>query len=404
MRPKRPFTTSSVLEHGWVAAMVAALAGVLGCRAAPPPPGVVIAHSPAASQQYIGSPALAVLTDGSYVASHDLFGPGSTRDRTRVFASKDRGATWTSLTEITGQWWSSLFVHDGALYLMGTSRQDGLCVLRRSTDGGRTWTTPKDPNTGLLIDGGKYHCSAVPVVLHDGRLWRAMEDAMGPGGWGKQFHAFMMSAPTNTDLLKAESWTVSNRLGFDPSYLDGKFGGWLEGNAVISPRGRIVNILRADYRAGPEKAAIIDISADGKTASFDPVNGFVDFPGGCKKFVIRRDPQTGTYWTLSNYVPEAQRGGNPERTRNTVALVRSSDLRAWEVRCILLHHPDPKNHAFQYLDWLFDGDDLIAVSRTALDEPGGVAHNQHDANYMTFHRFKNFRDLTLKDSVPVSRQ
>jgi hypothetical protein len=386
--------------YGLGAAIVAALAGMLTTSAAPAPPGVVIAHSPAASQQYIGSPALAVLADGSYVASHDLFGPGSTRDRTRVLASKDHGTTWTSLTEITGQWWSSLFVHDGALYLMGTSRQDGLCVIRRSTDGGRTWTTPKDSNTGLLIDGGKYHCSAVPVVLHNGRLWRAMEDAMGPGGWGKQFHAFMLSAPTNTDLLRAENWTVSNRLGFDPSYLDGKFGGWLEGNAVVSPRGRIVNILRADYRAGPEKAAIIDISADGKTASFDPANGLVDFPGGCKKFVIRRDPRTHEYWTLSNYVPEAQRGGNPERTRNTVALVRSRDLRSWEVRCLLLHHPDAKNHAFQYLDWLFDGDDLIAVSRTAFDEPDGVAHNQHDANYMTFHRFKNFRDLTLKDSVP----
>ncbi len=46
-------------------------------------PGVVIDHSPARTGQYIGSPSIAILPDGSYVASHDLFGAGSTLDRTR---------------------------------------------------------------------------------------------------------------------------------------------------------------------------------------------------------------------------------------------------------------------------------------------------------------------------------
>ena len=254
----------------------------LNGRAAPQPPGVIIAHSPAASRQYIGSPSIAVLGDGSCVASHDLFGPGSTKDRTRVFTSTDRGVSWTRLTEVIGQWWSSLFVHDGALYLMGTSQQDGLCVIRRSTDGGRTWTTPTNASTGLLIGGGNYHCSAVPVVNHNGRLWRAMEDAMGPGGWGKQFHAFMMSAPTNADLLKAESWILSNRLGFDPSYLDGKFGGWLEGNAVVTPEGRVVNILRADYRVGPEKAELLKSAETAEPQPLPRPTASSTFPAAAK--------------------------------------------------------------------------------------------------------------------------
>lgn len=29
----------------------------------------------------------------------------------------------------------------------------------------------------------------------------------------------------------------------------------------------------------------------------------------------------------------------------------------------------------------------------------GGAHNAHDANYLTFHRFENFRELTPADSV-----
>src|SRR5262249_31054598 len=66
-------------------------------------PGVVINHSPAASRQYIGSPSIAVLPGGEYVVSHDYFGPGSTRDRTLVFASGDKGQTWGKRAEIQGQ-------------------------------------------------------------------------------------------------------------------------------------------------------------------------------------------------------------------------------------------------------------------------------------------------------------
>ncbi len=358
-------------------------------------PGIVIAHSPARTEQYIGSPSIAILPDGNYVASHDLFGPGSTRDRTRVYGSRDRGATWQRLTEIEGQWWSSLFPHRGALYLIGTSRENGFVVIRRSQDGGRTWTAPKDRDSGLLLGDGRYHCAPVPIVEHSGRLWRAMEDAMGPEGWGHHFNSFMMSVPAEADLLQAGNWTFSNRLGWNPTWLDGKFGGWLEGNAVVTPAGRIANILRVDSPEPNERAALIEISADGKQATFDPQTGFVDFPGGCKKFTIRRDPRDSTYWALSNYAPPGEAAGHPSRIRNRLALIRSEDLRHWTVRAILLHHPDAAYHGFQYADWRFDGEDLVAVVRTAYDDGEGGAHNQHDANYLTFHRIPAFR--TRKD-------
>ena len=73
-------------------------------------PGVIIDHSPASTQRFIGSPSLAILPSGSYVASHDFFGPGTPNNQTVVFASKDKGLTWTRLAELKGQWWSSLFV------------------------------------------------------------------------------------------------------------------------------------------------------------------------------------------------------------------------------------------------------------------------------------------------------
>ena len=94
-------------------------------------PGIVIDHSPAATRQYVGSPSLAVLPNGEYIAGHDWFGPGSSNNRTALFRSRDRGQSWSRIVELEGQWWSSLFFHRGALYLLGTSGENGLCVIRR---------------------------------------------------------------------------------------------------------------------------------------------------------------------------------------------------------------------------------------------------------------------------------
>ncbi len=358
-------------------------------------PGVVIDHLPASSGLYVGSPGLAILPDGRYVASHDFFGPKSTEHqsaRTAVFGSSDRGQTWTKLAEIDGQFWSTLFVHRGALYLMGTNAHYGQAIIRRSEDGGRTWTTPRDKTSGLLLTDGHFHCAPVPVVEHNGRLWRAMEDILPTKRWGRDFRAFMMSAPADADLLRAESWTSTNRLPRDPAWLGGQFNGWLEGNAVVTREGQVLDILRVDTPGYPEKAALVTVSPDGRTAAFDPESGFIDFPGGAKKFTIRYDPASDLYWTLATIVPERYQGrGRPGGVRNTLALTSSPDLRTWTVRSIVLEHPDTLKHGFQYVDWLFDGDDLIAACRTAFDDGLGGAHNNHDANLLTFHRIAGFR-------------
>lgn len=367
-------------------------------------PGVVIDYLAAETGKYIGSPSIAILPDGTYVASHDIFGPKSRFNRTCVFGSSDRGQAWQHLSDIEGAFWNTLFVHRGVLYAIGASARYGDTVIRRSDDGGRTWTTPKDRHSGLLLTDERYHCAPQPVLFHKGRIWRAMEDAGGGGGWGKHFRAFMMSVPEDADLLEADNWTVSNRLTSDTSWLDGKFHGWLEGNAVATPEGKVVNILRVDVPTGGGMAAVIQVSDDGTTSSFDPETGLFEMPGGSTKFAIRYDPQSKYYWALANAIPErhlGQRG--PGGTRNTLALMRSADLRNWEVRSYVAYHPDVRNHGFQYPDWQFDGDDIIVASRTAYDDGKGGAHNFHDANYLTFHRiadFRNVQDLELPPLPP----
>lgn len=360
----------------------------------PKVPGIVVNHVPASTGIYIGSPSLAIHSDGRYVATHDEFGPRSTEHTsavTRVYRSSDRGTTWEPIAKIQGQFWSTLFSHQGSLYLIGTDKHHGNLIIRRSDDAGETWTEPQDAKSGLLKKG-EFHCAPQPVVIHDGRIWRAMEDASGGVKWGERYMPFVMSAPSHSDLLNRDSWAFTNRVSSNKKWLGGDFGGVLEGNAVVDPKGHVVNILRAACRPSlVGKAALMHVSDNANKLTFDPRSDFVDLPGGSKKFTIRQDPVTGHYWSLVNWVkPDFIGKYKPSGIRNTLALVSSPDLINWRIERQVLHKPDLK-YGYQYADWQFDGDDLIAVVRTAEDDQEGGAHSFHDANYITFHRIVDFR-------------
>jgi hypothetical protein len=125
-------------------------------------------------------------------------------------------------------------------------------------------------------------------------------------------------------------------------------------------------------------------------------------PGASKKFTIRKDPAGPGYWTLASIVPDGQTiNMRPAAVRNTLALLHSPDLRNWQVRTLLFRHPDRVKHGFQYVDWQFDGDDLIDACRTAWDDEKGGARNHHDANFLTFHRVAGFRTLTRDDDASM---
>ncbi|MCZ7585021.1 MAG: glycoside hydrolase [Deltaproteobacteria bacterium] len=357
-------------------------------------PGVVVDYSPDPATVYYMSPSLALLPDGTYIASHDMSGPGSgPPSRTVIFESKDRGRNWVEIAVVEHIMWANLFWHDGALYLMGTSgggTPHQQCVIHRSDDEGHTWTEAVDSTTGILFEDGGYHTAPVPMAYHNGRLWRAMEDTHDPLDWPEYFRAFVMSAPDDADLLDASNWTATNRVSYDESSWYGR--GWLEGNAVVTPTGEIVDILRISGSIPSlftaETAAVVHVSADGTTATFDPETDYIDFPGGGVKFTIRFDEETGLYWSLVNKQRE------PYAMRNRVALTSSPDLVEWTLREEVLKSWDEVFHAWQYIDWHIDGDDLLFVARTAHPMGDGLLpHGYHDANFTTFHRVTNFRDV-----------
>jgi hypothetical protein len=369
--------------------------------------GIEVKYQPERTRTYLGSPAIVRAPDGALLASHDYFGPGCPRNHEReeallsLYRSEDEGLSWTGLTHVMNAYWSSLFVHHGALYLFGVSQQYGSIVIRRSDDSGFTWTHPADERSGLLLCGGfyhddpNYHCAPVPILVHGGRLWRAFEDCERTV-WGRGFKSLVLSAPEEADLLDARNWTTSTPLPFDPGWLPAAWPklenpGWLEGNVVADPEGRLWNLLRFHSTPLVDRAARVRILDDGRTLAFDPATGFIDFPGAMTKFTIRRDPDTGLYLTLCN--PNTDPGAPTQR--NLLALAVSADLCTWRVVRRLLEDDSGlpwglslKLTGFQYADWQFDGNDLIALVRTAYRG----AHNFHDANRMVFLRVRRFRD------------
>jgi len=308
-----------------------------------------------------------------------------------------------------------VFVHGNALYLLGgrcfrKSRFRHLpgslargfraigfkdyppnqLLIRRSTDGGRTWTDPVSPTTGLLRTGAGGGAPTPPVQAA-GKLWLAA--------------GAMYSVGMEADLLKADNWSRQPKPPFDRSWLGGKAEGYFEGGAVVTPEGKPAIISKVRYFVpGDDRAALITFGVAGGKGRFDPDQDFIAMPGARLKFSVRHDGVSDRYWALTSYLPEENYGPRTDLRRNTIALVSSPDLRTWTNHCIVLHHPDTEKHGFQYVDFLFEGPDLIAVCRTAWPDGAGGPKRQHDANYLTFHRWRDFRELTPDDSSPEAHK
>lgn len=77
--------------------------------------------------------------------------------------------------------------------------------------------------------------------------------------------------------------------------------------------------------------------------------------------------------------------------RNTLALISSEDLRRWDVERIVIRSDNPFS-TVSNTRLAFDGDDLIAVIRLAVEEPRGLPNRQHDANFLVFKRIERFRE------------
>ena len=342
------------------------------------------------SGRHLCTPSLLQHPEGYLLASMDVFEGRAPQNLTLIFRSDDQGQSWYHYTELFPCFWGKLFLHRGAVYMLATSTEYGDLLIGRSADGGKTFSMP----TVLLRGSGHWqtpgwHKSAMPVIEHRGRLWTGLDyGAHAVGG-----HAsLLLSADADANLTDAGSWRISEPLCYDPSWpgsVSGDSRGFLEGNAVVLPDGEIGNVLRYSTNMGRPTHGRIPIlrgnSAEPEQAlSFEK---YVPFPGNLSKFDILFDPVSRYYYSIVNRIYNAQNPG----ARNLLSLVRSPDLESWETVTDLLDATgeDPRFVAFQYVSFLFSGEDLLYLCRTAVNG----AQSYHDNNYITFHRLRNFRTV-----------
>ena len=374
-----------------------------GARSAPNfslAPGVVISYraSPSSldvllgNDVYIADADIVVLPNGNYLASHSYFGDGSTETTaamTRVFRSTNQGATWNFLIQFQPLWRASLFVYGGALYIIGPTHNGGsYSTIRKSTDNGSTWTTPVDASTGnfeAVPLAGALGTPNNPLVFNN-RLYA--------GGGGRA----TLSTPTTTaDPLVASDWRQSGSVQTFTTWqvgLAGALGSAFigEGQAVASPETGVVVLGKVE---GFPYTAVLRADRALGDMRFSPSHDFAAMPGGEKKFGAMYDAGSGKFFVLGNPILPAHAADaslTPQLKRNTAAVLSSRDLSNWEVEKIFLYSPNLGYEAWQYLQFDFDGGDLVVASRTAFDvgdtyrPPRG-----HDSNLLTFHRIPNFR-------------
>ena len=88
----------------------------------------------------------------------DIYAPNYPKNLTLIFRSDDDGASWHYVSELMPCFWGKLFVHKGELYMLSCSTECGDLLIGKSTDAGKTFTTPvallrgsneKNGNTGV---------------------------------------------------------------------------------------------------------------------------------------------------------------------------------------------------------------------------------------------------------------
>ena len=223
--------------------------------------------------------------------------------------------------------------------------------------------------------------------------------------------------------------------------------GWLEGGAVETPDNSpgINILLRVNSEPAANKAALVSLATPDGMPTF--VKWVDPFPGGNTKFTVRRDVQTGLYVSLANnvnvtkLVSEPPTCGIANSTTTTTTTFSGSNINssssgmrtccstAQEVSCAspitcLWCHANARNvltlsvshnlaewtivgepileddtgfqlwsselfTGFQYVDWQFDGSDIIASVRAAYRG----ANAYHNSNRHLFLRLTDWRSI-----------
>ena len=345
------------------------------------------------SGNFLCSPCLLRHPDGFLLASMDVFQGCAPQNLTLIFRSDDDGETWSYVSELFPCFWPRMFIHKGVLYILACSTEYGDLLIGASYDGGKSFTEPtvlfRGTNGKNKMPG--VHKNPQPVVEYNGRIYNTLEW----GSWGLGYHAAMvMSADIDADLLSADSWSFSQPLLYDENWEGvgkGRSAGTIEGCLTVGKDGQLYNVMRYDMlkmeaRYGLALRYLVNTEDPEAPLSFERA---IEFPANHSKFEIRYDEKTETYFSIASRITCPEDAGK----RTLLSLLASKDMVHWETLCDLIderaNDSTGKKIGFQYVDFFWEGEDIIYLCRTAMNK----AASFHDTNYITFHRIPDFRKL-----------
>jgi hypothetical protein len=373
----------------------------------------VVFHNPN-PEFYVEGPGLAHLDDGSFVAVVPVVPREqwsaerrATQSVTHIMRSTDGGKTWQSASDLP--YYSAVpWVYKGALYLFankgGTKVRNDDLLLLRSADGGRTWSPPV-----TLFRGHFWNCHT-GMVLRNDRLYWAMDDL----SLGNKRGPCVLAGDLSGDPMDPQAWRLSKPVpfpGVPEAMTNPKLASlssqYLEPNVIeVAGHVRVLATVKPKRQSTAGLAAVFDVEDVGtkldlKFTQYHPM------PGGQLKFCVLWDETSRMFWATANLVVDSQGvndwwskaekqgvvryasglGGNDRRF--LMLLYGIDGLNWFQAGCIA---QAPKiSQSFMYARPVFDGDDLAVIARSSVNAP-----NQHDADYATFHRVKDFRKLALK--------
>ena len=336
------------------------------------------------------------MKNGSYIASHDIFchdGSGHS-SLCRFFVSNDYGKSWSFISEIEHCTWGTLFLHNGVLYMIGTySQQKCDLVLYKSTDEARSWSEPIVLAKGS--ESTQYRFAPTAYAISNNRIWfyvGVAEDETNKTA--------VVSADIDGDLCDAENWIISDGTAYNDKW-ENAAENWTmvmteEGNIVIDPNNKLKILVRCNSHrfdtpvTNPDNIRMYVFEIDKENPHKAPeFKETTPFNGALHKFFIRYDEKADRYVALLNRMTSDRIW-----QRNVLSLAVSKDLKNWEVERDLLNledlnwNEDAWEAGVQYPSFIIEDNEIAAVVRTAISG----ADNFHNANAMTFHRFKEIND------------
>jgi hypothetical protein len=367
------------------------------------------------NEYFVEGPGLVKIGDGQLLATVPILPRGEWHNarkaefsRIKILRSADAGRTWTQVSELP-YYSAAPWNHGGSLYLFvtkgGTKHRNDDLLLLRSRDGGRTWSAPV-----TLFKG---HVWNVPtgMVIRDNRLYWAVDDlSFGLSGRGPR----VVVGDLSRDPMEPAAWRLSNPVPLavvpeqiaNPAFAHFS-SRYLEPNVIdVQGRIRVLAAFKPKRMSTSGMAAVFDFTENAgepelKFSQYNPM------PGGQLKFCILKDPASGMFWAAGNLVVDSQSqfdhwwsvfrerpgfhsndpiGGNDRRF---LMLFYSLDGLSWfQAGCVA--QARKLSQSFMYPSLLIDGPDLAIIARSSINAP-----NHHDADYATFHRVRNFRELAL---------